>query len=161
NQAYAIAVLDDAWAAPALDGILIHQGRARHDLNFSLIAGTVLEGRVTAGPKKEPATGELIYLTYQGAPLGDELGNDLKGVRTNLSWWANVGADGRYHARVGPGDYKIAGPDMKYVEFRARGEAMLVQDFHVPRLSEVPLAVTVRRPDGSPAAGVDIQTVII
>jgi hypothetical protein len=153
DQGYVVSVLDPDRTAPNITGVVIREGRPRSDLDFRLGPGTLMEGRVTAGPKAEPAAGETIYLKALGAPLPEELGKEVKGTRPELIRWAIIDSSGRYRLRVGPGEYQIAGPDMEFADLKIGPEATVYHDFQLRRLPRGPFEVVVHNPDGKPAAG--------
>jgi hypothetical protein len=156
DQGYLITVLDADRAAEVLKNIVIREGKPRADLDIHLITGTVLEGRVTGGAKNEPASGQTVYVTQGGTTLPAELGKEVAGHKVELTRWAQTGPDGRYRLRVGPGDFRIAGPDFKFTELKVASEATVTRDFRLPRLASGLFELTVRKTDGSPAKGASV-----
>lgn len=160
DQSYLVAIVDSALAAPTRSGILIRSGQPRSDVDFALETGVVVEGRVTAGSKKEPVADDTIYLGQHGPPLPDELGKEVAGRKTNLVRWARTDAEGKYQFRLSRGTYEIAGPDAKFVNLDvSAADTRIVRDFHLPRLPRGPFEIQVRNPDGSPAAGIVVECV--
>lgn len=160
NQDYLIAVIDPALTAPTRSGLFIRSGQPRNDLDFVVEPGVVVEGKVTAGTRNEPVGEDTIYLSHVGAPLTKELGEEVAKFETTLVRWARTDADGKYRICLSSGDYKIAGPDMKYVDLSVSAtDSRIVRDFHLPRLPQGPFDVEIRNPDGSPASGVAIECV--
>jgi hypothetical protein len=135
-----VTVLDADWAIATLTGVTVRAGEPRRDLDLRLVPGTVVTGRVTAGPGGRPAPEEAIYLEQQG-----------------LYRWAWTDADGRYRLRVGPGEFRLAGPDMQYANLKVQTEATITRDFDRPRRPRGPFTLTVRLADGTPAVGAMVQ----
>jgi hypothetical protein len=160
-QGYVVGVADADRAATALTGIVIREGKPRNDFNFRLVAGTVIEGCITAGPKNEPVADQTVYLKQRGTPLPVELGKEVAGQQVELVRWGLTGSDGRYRLRVGPGDFEIAGPDYKFAEVKVGTEATLTRDFRMARPLNGQFEVAVRKPDGSPAAGATVTSLNI
>jgi hypothetical protein len=154
NQGYLITVLDADRAAELLKDIVIREGKPRTDLDIRLITGTVIEGRVTGGPKNEPASGQTVYVTQGGTTFPPDL--EIAGQKIELTRWAQTGPDGRYRLRVGPGDFQISGPDLKLTKLMVASEATITRDFQLPRLASGLFELTVRKADGSPARGASV-----
>jgi len=153
DQGYVLAVVDPERAAPNITGVVIREDRPRTDLDFRLAPGTLVEGRVTVGPKGESAAGQTVYLKTLGVPFTEELGKEVKGQRPELIRWAATDSAGRYHLHIGPGEYQIAGPDMTFSDLKVGLEPAIRRDFQLARLPRGPIEVVVRKPDGTPAAG--------
>jgi hypothetical protein len=150
---YIITVLDAERAVLNRTGVTVRAGAPNPDFALlRLTPGTVVAGRVTAGPDNRPAAGEFVYLKLLGPP-------SIEGIRPWLTRWARTDADGRYHIRAGAGDYEIAGPDMKFAPLTVGAEATITRDVRLPRLPRGPFEVTVRKPDESPAAGAAVKGV--
>jgi RNA polymerase sigma factor (sigma-70 family) len=148
GSGYLVTALDAEWAASRTSAA-VHPKGPNPDFDLRLRPGTLVAGRVTAGPGDRPAAGETMYLKQLGPPLP---GKDAA-ARPWLIRWARTDDDGRYRFRVGPGEYQIAGPDMKFADLTVGNEAMITRDFRLPRLPRGPFELTIRKPDGSPAAG--------
>jgi beta-lactamase regulating signal transducer with metallopeptidase domain len=152
GQSYIIAVTDNSWAAPSHIGIVLREGEPRDGLNFRLGNGTLLRGRVTVGTPPRPAAGHTITLIQQGAPTS---ANDSR-EQERLPLWATTDTDGRYQFRVGPGEYKLYaeyGGNQPPEDLTVQEDAVLIRDFHLPRLPRGPLTGMVKKTDGTPVAG--------
>jgi hypothetical protein len=162
EQDYVVTVIDPNYAAHSLTGIVLRDGKPRTDLNLALTQGIAVEGKVTAGPKNEAAAEQTVYLTQDGTPLPEELGKEVAGSKPELVRWAETDANGRYRLRLSPGTYKIAGPDMKFVDLDvSASDEKVVRDFQLTRLPRGPFTVTVVKPDGTAAAGAIIESAMM
>ncbi len=141
NLAYMVGVIDDAWAAPIHSGVIVREGQPRDGIDFTLDRGTLLHGRVTAGPDQKPSVDSPVGLRFEGGPLPRELGGP-SGERPQLVMLRNAfpDADGRYQFRVGPGRYTLIGPRMARVEptvVEVKEQPEIVQDFALKELPQV------------------------
>ena len=111
EQSYMIAVVDDEWAAQSLSGIVVREGRPQSGLDLRLEKGSVIRGRVTAGPMSKPAPGQGVLLEEHGpsVPPGT-LQDQPENLRTAIQHVADTDQDGRYVFRVGPGVFRLTGP---------------------------------------------------
>ena len=57
EQSYMISVIDDEWAAKSLSGVIVREGVAQTGLDLTLERGSLVWGKVTAGPESKPAAG--------------------------------------------------------------------------------------------------------
>ena len=133
EQAYIVAVVDDTWAARSLMNVALREGHAQNELDFTLIKGTLLHGRVTAGPEHRVSPGALVAVTEQGGLLP----KDYRGVRGTKGELrralTTTDADGRYQFRVGPGSFTVEGMNSQYQEIETvavdvKNESELVRD---------------------------------
>lgn len=144
EQSYIIAVLDEAWAARSLRGVITHEGQPRTCLDLRLIRGTRLQGRVTLGPERQPAPGQTVTLVEQGDELDENLRCHFK--QEALVRWAKTDGSGYYGFRVGPGRYQLRGPEpVPPEDLVVEVVEAIALDFHLPHLSRGLLAGTVRR----------------
>jgi hypothetical protein len=157
DQGYVIAVIDPDQAAPAITGVIAREGQPRSDLDFRLGSGTWLEGQVTVASTGKPAAGQTVTVIQYGPQLPADLRGQRQDRRPGLVRWAETDPDGRYRMLVGPGEFEIHGPEYKPVQFRVEAEPKITHDFTAPRPKADPVRVTVRKPDGSPAAGAAVH----
>ncbi len=163
NQSYIIDVDDAEWAATSRTGVVVREGQPRADIDIRLEPGSVIRGRVTAGPASRPAPGVTLLLNQQApiVPRGTlvDQPNDLTGGTMRI---ADTDSDGRYVFRVAPGSYQLTGPRQPGVEVESEslkvGEVQdLQRDFQLPRLDRpfrlVRGVVRAEKPDGQPIAG--------
>ena len=158
RQQYIFAVVDPDRAAASITGVTMHQNQPRSGLDFRLVRGTLVEGRVTFGSKAEPIAGETVLVVTVGPTLPKSLMLEIKGQAAQLCRWADTDANGRYKIRLGPGNYQIAAPDWKYHDFTVGNESTVTRDYHLPRLPRGQIDVIVHNADGSPAADVTLDS---
>jgi beta-lactamase regulating signal transducer with metallopeptidase domain len=160
GQSYLIAVTDERWAAPSRRGLLVREGQPQKDLDIRLGKGTLIRGRVTLGRDRKPAEGQTVTLIEQGSPIAQEVGG-VWAQREDLVRWALTDKDGRYRVRVGPGTYKLAGPNSphQWEELTVMAKETLERDFHLDRLPRGRLTgeVVARAVDGKPVAGAIVK----
>lgn len=130
GASYIIAVDDENWAAPSLQGIVVHEGQPRDGLDFTLSKGTELDGQVTEGPDHHAAAGAMVTLVEMGGPLPKDLRADgrreAQAVRRSYT-----DSQGRYHFRIGPGQYQLKAPPLSgndSVPVAVKSEAEIVRD---------------------------------
>ncbi len=166
NQSYTVYVDDTEWAAASRTGIVVREGKPHAGVDLSLEPGSVIHGRVTAGPLSEPAPGVTLMLHEQGpaVPVGT-LVNQPAALLNAAMRVADTDSDGRYSFRVGPGDYRLTGPrspdaagDPAPSEpLKVGGGQEFVRDFELPRqlrpLRFLRGVVRAEKPDGRPIAG--------
>ena len=109
EQSYLIAVTDQDWAAPSIQGFIVHEGEERADLLFTLGKGTLVSGAAVNASTGEPLARKTITVVQQGASIHDK---DLKGpwnadAQESLVRWATTDKKGRYSIRLGPGTYEV------------------------------------------------------
>src|SRR5262249_48479049 len=77
---------------------------------------------------------------------GGEPPDDLRGDydREELVRWARTDEDGRYEVRLGPGRYKVRGPDPCEPEELELEAGEVGHDFHLPGASRGPITGEVR-----------------
>jgi hypothetical protein len=167
NQSYMVYVNDADWAATSRTGVVVREAQPRADIDVRLQPGSLIRGRVTAGPASQPAPGVAVMLFEQGpvVPAGTLVDQpaELVGGAPRI---ADTDSDGRFAFRVGPGDYRLTGPSQPGVDAESEplriGEGQYLQrDFQLPRLVRpfrlVRGVVRAEKPDGRPiGAGVVI-----
>ena len=122
EQSYLIAVLDENWAAASSTVAELKEDEPVGGLELRLIRGTVLRGVVidADGRAQADATVTLIQKAQLAAPAKSP----------DLVRWADTDRDGRYHFRVGPGNYEIWGPgQMPRIPLKIDSESEVVRDF--------------------------------
>ena len=164
NQSYTVYVNDPDWAAKSRTGVVVREGQAAPVVDFRLEPGSVIHGRVTAGPRSQPAAGVTVMLFEQGpaVPKGTLIDQpaDLSDGATRV---ADTDSDGRYAFRVGPGEYQLSGP--REPGGRAETERIKVGDSQNFRkdypgfpsgssgANAAMASFARRKPDGPPIAG--------
>ena len=138
DQSYMVAVLDERWAAKSLAGVIVREGKVIEGLDITLTPGTLIHGLVTKGAGGLPFKGEGITLIEHGQDLPPALVAAQGGERTqSLPQWASTDAAGRYQLRVGPGRYRILGPeDVSSEELAVENQTDIVRDFRMTESSE-------------------------
>ncbi len=163
EQSYMIGVIDDEWAAKSLSGVIVREGVAQTGLDLALERGSVVWGKVTAGPESKPAAGRPVMLTERGpeVPPG-KFKDQAMPLNDTFMRVADTYEDGRYAFRVGPGTYQLTGPGQRGDEFKPIDLKIVAgrdveRDFHLPRDDRPWRTVrgTVRANDagGAPIAG--------
>jgi RNA polymerase sigma factor (sigma-70 family) len=108
NQSYIAAVTDDRWASPPRTGLLVREDQSWKNVDFQLVPGTLIHGKVTDGPDGKPVADKTIRLSLQGGELPDDLRPEYGQKTEYFSRWATSKADGTYSIRVGPGSYRLS-----------------------------------------------------
>ena len=109
ESSYIVTVVDETWAAPSLSNVIVREGRAQSGLDFVLTKGTLLHGQVSEAPGRRPAGGAVVWLTEEGGPVAmDVRRSGFHAAKLMQSSTAD--ANGRYHFRVGPGQYSLRSP---------------------------------------------------
>jgi beta-lactamase regulating signal transducer with metallopeptidase domain len=159
NQSYLIAVTDDQWAAPSIQGGVVREDEPRDDLNFRLNKGTLIQGKVTLGRGKKPAANQTITLLEQGAAIARDVGGNWA-QREELVRWATTDKDGRYSIRAGPGEYKFYHLGDKQENLTVKDEQTIERNFHADRLPRGLLKgeVLARAVDGKPVPGAIVKS---
>ncbi len=107
ERAYMVTVVDEAWAARSVANVVVREGRAQDGLDFELVKGTLLRGRITEGRDHRSSPGARVMLIEQGGVLP----KDFRGVLGNkgqlMRGTTTTDAEGRYQFRVGPGRYTV------------------------------------------------------
>ena len=163
DQSYLIAVVDDAWAARSLRGVIVREGQPRDGLDLRLGKGGMVRGRVTAGPASMPAVGMAVGLTERGASVpAATFPGQANPLEDGLMRVADTDGEGRFALRVGPGSYQIAGPaepgGQRSSESIVIGDGQVIEkDYHLRRSVHLGRTlrgvVRARTPDGPPVAG--------
>jgi hypothetical protein len=112
GHSYAIGAIDPDWTAQPLMGILTREGERRDGLDLRLIRGTRLHGRVAT----HSGDGTYISIRQLGPELPPELQRSPAAKERQGFWyWTKLDAQGRYEARLGPGDYEIRVADRAHL----------------------------------------------
>ena len=155
-----VAVVDRDHAATPHFGLSIGEGESREGLDFRLIGGTRLHGRITVQPGPAPELPPRVMMTLRGPdlpaamqPPAGLLRRDPE-LKRRFSVLTGLRSDdeGRYEIRLAPGEYEIRDVYGQKSEFlRVDGTGELVRDFSwsPPVLSELTGLVV----DASPGAG--------
>ena len=138
NASYMIAVLDRERAATPITGVVVHEGESRPGLDFRLIGGTRLSGRVATAP--DGSYGELpplavsVNVQFNGAELPEEWQPiATRRLRERLTAYVKIDSEGHYEARLGPGAYEVSGPGLQPRQMiKVDGTGEVVADFLQP-----------------------------
>lgn len=159
EKCYIVTAIDPNFATQSIVNVIIRSGQPRTDLDLKLTPGVLLEGRITAGEKRDPVADAYITLKQEGPALGDQLGEESRGKKPWLYRHAWADSTGRYRLRLSPGWYEIAGPDFKNSPLNVNStDERVTRDFHLPRLQNGPLTVSVQNPDGTSAANCIVES---
>ncbi len=145
---YMVAVRDQQWAAPAIDGLIVRPGTPVDGLDFELRPATRVHGRVTLGQAQKPVPGQQMDLRHSGRDLhhldGGKLPNPNHSnlwVQPSMQQQATTDEEGRFEFFVGPGEYSLGGPSQaKPKKFEIINEPEFVFDFSLPRPETGPFA---------------------
>ncbi len=144
DRAYLLAVVDDKWGAPAIDGLIVKPGKPVTGQNFKLRPATRITGRVVAGPNRRPVVGQDIMLLQYGRN-SREIGRaalllerDGHPFRPTIQRNAVTDSNGRYEFHVGPGKFDLHGPSADNVSrgmgiFDVADQAELTFDMTAPQ----------------------------
>lgn len=131
---------------------MVSEGQAISDVNFSLIPGGVITGRLTDEDSGEPLSGKGVGAYEQ-----------TDSQWTPWEWFAKTDDQGRYTFRVPPGQEVVyvqgTAPLKRNVEIKEGGS--VVMDFKVPGQAPAKMAevlIHVAGPDGQPVAGAEVYT---
>ncbi len=145
---YMVAVRDQQWAAPAIDGLIVRPGTAVEGLEFELRPATRVHGRVTIGPDKKPVAAQQMVLRHSGRDLhhldGAELPNPThsnRWVQPSIQQQVTTDEEGQFEFFAGPGSFSLSGPSQAEPQtFEIIGEPEFVFDFSLPRPEKGPFA---------------------
>lgn len=165
EHAYIVAAkLGDRLASPPRSGVIVRAGGAADGIDLVLGPATRVTGRVKVGEDALPAAGAYVSATFDAGPIPDELMRE--GVRTGFGltmnhWTSKVDARGVYALRLGPGEYRLAGParvDPVNLTIPSQDPpAEIVRDFHMPRAARGRFTATVVDEAGKPIAGAIVE----
>jgi beta-lactamase regulating signal transducer with metallopeptidase domain/protocatechuate 3,4-dioxygenase beta subunit len=125
-----IAVNDETWAAPSLTSNVLEEGQEQAGLDFTLIKGTLIHGRVTEGPDRHPVANSIVSLQEEGGLLPKPL-RTVSANTYHLGRGTYTDSQGRYQIRVGPGRYLLRTADSDGDEsptIEVKDEAEIVRD---------------------------------
>jgi 5-hydroxyisourate hydrolase-like protein (transthyretin family)/thiol-disulfide isomerase/thioredoxin len=146
-----------SWTAAAHERLTLATGEQQTGVDFTLIHGAVISGRVTAADNGEPVKGIPVGVYGPAHPMS---GAWVQGAET--------GADGRYSHRVPPGKqhlYLMLGapppgfllPAQSAHDLEIRDGETVTFNFQLPRGAAArPARGRVVGPDGQPVAGAEI-----
>jgi RNA polymerase sigma factor (sigma-70 family) len=143
GEGYAVSVQDDDWTAPSRLDVILQPGQPVDGVDFTLIRGTIIRGKVTVGPGDRPAPNTYILLNETGGRGPDGIGRDGQKNPTQIrrQFSAATDAEGRYSIRVAPGSYTVSGPPRTGTEtVVVKDEAELVRDYRMPRPEKGPIS---------------------
>ncbi|WP_337176000.1 sigma-70 family RNA polymerase sigma factor [Paludisphaera sp.] len=160
DEVYAVHVEAPGRAATARMDVVVRPGRPVGDVDFRLMGGTLVKGRVTIGPDHHPADGVNVRVEQAGRLDPDEHRGLGDWAAREVSWSIFAMTDhlGRYEARLAPGKYTLLSPSYRErVEIEVADEPELVRDFHLPRPNLGPVAGRVVDPAGKPVADASVE----
>ena len=136
REGYAVYVDDNDWAAPSRLDVVVRDSNPVGGVDFKLVPGTIIRGRVTVGPGNRPAAKQFIAVDETGGPAPADLRKRETGSAREIGrqFGATTDASGRYSIRVGPGTYTLMGPPRTGNEkLTITAETELIRDFQMPR----------------------------
>jgi protocatechuate 3,4-dioxygenase beta subunit/peroxiredoxin len=143
------------WTARAHEKAYVGAGEHRQGLDFTLIKGALLQGKVTAADTGEPVAGAYVGIYGPAHPRSGAWVQSL-----------STGPDGTFRHRVPEGQQYlyVSGPPAGFLPPPKRGHDLTVQDgatvtmdFQLPRGPQAKSARgRVLGPDGSPVAGAEV-----
>jgi beta-lactamase regulating signal transducer with metallopeptidase domain len=153
DKAYMLAVIDPNHAAAPHVSIVVREGQSRDGLDFRLIEGTRLRGRITLGAPSELLFQPSIHATFMGPDIPDDISlTPHYKSRQRIQIPVYVDAEGRYETRLGPGEYQLQRPGfMRREMIRVDGTGEVVRDFLDELPKSIPITGTVI--DATPGAG--------
>jgi peroxiredoxin len=147
--------LAQSWTAQAHEKLYVATGDKLQGIDFTLVPGAIITGKVTAVDNGQPVAG--AHVSVYG-PAHPRSGAWVQGVQT--------GPDGTYFHRVPPGAQYlyIGGAPAGFVQPAQEGHELtlkngetLTVDFKLLRGAPVkPVRVRVLGPDGKPVAGAEV-----
>jgi beta-lactamase regulating signal transducer with metallopeptidase domain len=127
ERAYIMAVEDESWVAPSRSNVVVREGRPVDGLDFALVLGTLVHGRVTQGGDGKPSVGTGVALTEEGPLLPKEFRTGLRSARLTRSTVTD--GEGRYRIRAVPGRYTLkAGTASPSVTVEIKDEPEVLRD---------------------------------
>ena len=144
DQTTILAVTEDAWAAKSFTDVRLNEGDEQNDLDFVLVPGTMITGRLTLGKDKLPSAGNTATLIQQG------------NATANLVRWAESDEKGRYRFCVGPGSYQLMLPGQprgKPIRIDVNEQQEIVHDSHMDRKERGLLQGRIVDSTGKPVGG--------
>ena len=127
DQAYLVAVLNAEWGATSQTLPPLVEDQPIKGLVFHLGPGTVVRG-VAKGADGQPLVNKIVTLVQ------DSSTPELPGEKLNLVRWAHTDSEGRYHFRVGPGDYELLSPGHEVtIPLKIEKQPELVQHFQAKK----------------------------
>lgn len=143
GEAYVVYVEDEDWTAPTRLDVVVREGQADGDVDFTLTRGVTVRGTVTVGPQKKPVAGEEIELIQDGRQTPMELldPKDRQWRQARRYIHMTTDAQGHYSTRVAPGFYSLVGPSRFEAEkLNVKDGPDVVRDFAMPRSVRGPLS---------------------
>ncbi len=147
DQTTILAVTEDEWAAKSFTGVQLEEGQEEDGLDFVLMPGTVITGKVTVGKDRLPSEGDTATLVQQA------------NATANLVRWAESDEKGRYRFRVGPGSYQLMLPGQpggKPIQIDVDRQQEIIHDSHLARKERGILRGQIVDSTGEPVGGNEI-----
>lgn len=113
DQETIVAVMDDAYAAESITGILLKEGEEK-EVNLSLTTGTLIRGQVTDRIGAPVTEGNATLIQQSG--------------KASLVRWSQFDANGEFQFRVGPGEYEFWLPGRANEKIQVTDETEIVRD---------------------------------
>ena len=68
-----LGIFDENWAGTSVISAVSKDGQDQGGLDFTLVKGTLIHGRVTEGSEHRPSAGTRVVIVENGGPLPKEL----------------------------------------------------------------------------------------
>jgi beta-lactamase regulating signal transducer with metallopeptidase domain len=149
-----LAVTDPDTTARPIKVSAMPEGQSRGGLDFRLIEGTRLHGRISLGKVFDLMYGRPAMLVMLLGPDVDKKDGPPSQLYSRERTYirVHVDAQGHYEARLGPGEYQLQRPGlMRRETIRVDGTGEVVRDFLDELPKSIPITGTVI--DATPGAG--------
>jgi 5-hydroxyisourate hydrolase-like protein (transthyretin family) len=111
RHGFMISVIDDVFSAASLTDVAIDDGESRSDLDLTLSGRTRLYGRLK-NSSGERLPGEYIRVWEYGTPIPfAPLDGSDRVPRPQIFRYTTTNGQGEYELRLGPGQYRVTGPE--------------------------------------------------
>ncbi|WP_337176595.1 carboxypeptidase-like regulatory domain-containing protein [Paludisphaera sp.] len=158
EEAYIVIASMDEMVAPPRADVVVRTGKPPESVDLVLGPATRVRGRVTVGEGRLPAERMDVYATLDAGAVPAELippgSRSVRGL--SMSFPASTDAEGRYELLLGPGEYRLRGPEEDKpapLTIPPRGGPEVVRDFATPRPERGELEIAVVDGAGRPVAG--------
>lgn len=136
--------------------VVVREGGAVRGLEFKLVRGTVITGKLTQGESQRARPKEVVFLTQNCGYVPDELRPEaprgsLRHTQSYRRLWL-TDKNGAYRFVVGPGTYELShAHHPSPIPISVRDQKEVTNNFH-QEWEEIPYAGKVVGPDGKPVA---------
>jgi len=157
DQSTIVTIGHNDWAAKSHTDISLKEGEHRANVDFQLIKGTRIHGKVTSGENNDPLKDENVTLIENGAKLSDEIRRRFGHQTGELVRWAEVDSNGNYSFCVGPGNYTLLFPNQNQqtnrTEINVTDQKELTYDSHSSGSGRMQLVGRIVDAAGEPVSG--------